>query len=251
MIDAENVTSICAGVLEKYRNLKSIRLNFDKTEEIQVGSFDALPNLRFVDLSNNRLKAIKVGVFNNLKINLLELSYNQIESIETAAFDGMSKLVSFYIISNKINRIDVEWFRNCPKLTHLDFSGNEIRSLPANIFENLNDENTKITLNLYGNKIQTIHSKAFSKLRTLKKLRLDENELDELDEDIFKEVDYLENLNISRNNLTCLPCGKQHLLKAQTIVLGQNPWNCVCFKEIKKYLYDSSNLKIDIDTVDC
>lgn len=252
VVDSENITSICAGVLQKYRNLKSIRLTFDETEEIQTGSFDALPRLRIVDLSNNRLKSIRAGVFNDLQINLLELSYNRIESIETAAFDRMPKLVSFYIISNRIETIDAGWFRDCSKLAHLDFSSNAIRSLPANILPHLNDDtNTKITLNLYRNEIQTIHPNAFSKLRRLRKLRLDQNELEELDENVFKDVDHLENLNLSRNNLTCLPCDKRNLLKAQTIVLGQNPWNCVCFREIQKFSYDNTNLKIDIETVDC
>ncbi|UYV81680.1 Tl [Cordylochernes scorpioides] len=103
--------------------------------------------------------------------------------------------------SGIVNSIQPEIFKKLQTVSHLDLSLNKIESLPSKVFDFL----TNMTiLNLGNNKLKFLLGDIFSK-HLLYKLNLEDNQLESLPEDIFKNQYKLESLDIRRNRLTSIP----------------------------------------------
>ncbi|XP_055316823.1 protein artichoke [Sitodiplosis mosellana] len=136
---------------------------------------DALPMLKFLDLSYNKLETVPFGSLRGHgSLEQLCLDHNYISRIERDAFMAMPGLRELRLKNNSLTENTPLPFWNLPGLKGLDLSENNISVL--------ND-----TL-LIG-------------LPSLRRLDLSNNKLSEIDPASFTNNAYLETINISMNSL--------------------------------------------------
>ena len=149
--------------------IDKVDLSNNLLSTLPVGLFDDLPSVPRLELQNNRLTGLPEGIFSELSnLEVLDLNHNQLSSLPENIFlrpDGV--------------------FSEFPDLRVLDLSHNQLTSLPENIF--LRSEGI------------------FSKLSNLEVLSLNHNEFTSLPEGIFSEYPNLEVLSLNHNEFTSLP----------------------------------------------
>lgn len=128
--------------------------------------FKALTSLQYLDLSNNRIKAIPETSFHFMKnIKAIELRDNQIDQIAKGTFQGdiHSKLQIVSFAFNGIKYIPQHTFVDLASLKHLNLDDNKIEKIERRGFMNLDQLKT---LSLRGNKISTISDESFQVSQT-------------------------------------------------------------------------------------
>lgn len=186
-------------------------------------------NLTELNLSKNGIKFLDENMFSGLKkLALLNISYNCLESLNETHFNGLNNLISLDLAGNKIdfnenfkfplclnglkelnlngNRIEIirdGLFENLSSLEKLDLSYNRLRQLNKNTFvRNIYLE----TLNVHFNMIDNLEQGLFENLENLRKLDLSFNQLGTGYKlafiDVIGSLKSLNNLSLSRNNLT-------------------------------------------------
>ena len=145
-----------------------------------------------LNMSQNKLQELHADAFQNLKFGqngILDMSQNKLQELHADAFHGL-----------KFGRNGI-----------LDMSQNQLQALHADTFRGLSFHYKGI-LNISHNKLQDLPPKVFYRLYRLEELNLQQNQLTELDEDVFDGyADYynlkqsLLKLNLDGNRLTKLP----------------------------------------------
>lgn len=168
-----------------------------------------------VKLSNNFFKHLA---------NLQCLTYycGFIWSIEKDFFNGLLNLTVLDLNCNSIRSIDSEAFRHTPQLEKLDLAGNMI-DLKPDMFIHL----TKLTfLSLDANQINTLGKRSFLGLKNLEILTLKDNKIKHLtDSNEFEGLIRLRKLNLQNNQLTNLDLNVFSTLSLlEELDLFGNPW---------------------------
>ncbi|XP_070810773.1 platelet glycoprotein Ib alpha chain [Pituophis catenifer annectens] len=178
--------------------------------KVALASFQHLPQLSDLDLSNNSLKALETGA-TLPKLKQLLLSHNGLESLP--AFPGL------------------------PSLTHLALGHNQLSQLPEGGFRDLGQLQD---LELQGNRLQNLPGGAFKGLRMLKDLDLSDNCLEALPPELLAELPKLEILRLERNRLERVPDGFFSGTEYGYIYLVENPWLCDCRLDyLRKWINDN------------
>lgn len=123
--------------------------------------FKPLGSLQFLDMSNNRLKAISETSFHFMKaIRALEFRDNQIDQIAKGTFQGdiHARLETVSFAYNTIKYIGQHTFVDLGSLQHLNLDDNRIEKIERRGFMNLDQLKT---LSLRGNKISSISDESF------------------------------------------------------------------------------------------
>ena len=109
----------------------------------------------------------------------------------------------------------VEQFSNLKKLRYLKLNHNRIRNLPRDVFLN-----TRIQLlDLSNNYISVWPVNSFSDIGfTLRSVRLNYNFLEYLDSTMFMNCQYLQELDVSHNQLKVLPDNTFSVLNNLTLL---------------------------------
>ncbi|XP_015595406.1 chaoptin [Cephus cinctus] len=219
-------------------NLTHLDLAFNNITHLVMDVFKGTPNLRTIDLRNNRLMSLEPDTFALARLESLNLRSNRLKSIRKQAFNGLERLQQLDLAGNDINQLAMEQFRYLKNLRVLDLSRNEIRSLLQNVFEGTRVE----ILDLSHNRLTAVPSLAFAELGyTLRDLNLADNLIDHLDSTAFP-TSLLTSLNLARNRITILPdnsfvaLGKLLVLNMTHNSLQAN------FKELFHYLPDLRQL---------
>ncbi|KAL3278309.1 hypothetical protein HHI36_013642 [Cryptolaemus montrouzieri] len=242
----EDIPILYENCISDIESLDNLIFEQNGIREIRSGALKNLPAIRKINLRQNKLKSIVTGVFNNLLVREIDLRRNEIEVIEENAFNNMPKLERIILIDNKLTKWNKHWFLNTPLLYRLSFQHNLIEEIPAEAFTNLKGKkkfgNLSFDVNLIFsyNKIKTLHPDTFKDIKEINKLWLDNNLIEELPEKIFTDLS-IENLRICSNKLTCIK-DKDSLLKAKTIEIDDNPFDCGCLNDIKNGLKTKINL---------
>ena len=167
-------------------------------------------NLRFVNYSNNGFTVLSGPIFfnnpNHFKITV-DLSRNMCNNLSPKLFyyscQYFDKLfLSHNDIGKKLLKDgDGVIFQACTELVLLDLAYNGIRNLPYNIFKS----QSKLThLNLSGNSLRTVEFH-FANMRNLSFLDLSANLIQYLDQSTMSQIDSIENLivDLTDNPLLC------------------------------------------------
>ncbi|XP_039275570.1 protein windpipe [Nilaparvata lugens] len=151
-------------------------------------------SLKYLNLSNCRIKTITKNVFNGLKkIWEIDLSDNEIQHFHSSVFENLNDLNRLslrgnplqmthkpYIISHSLKELDMgkcgisslpnEFFHGLKKLTHLLLDGNFIRNIKDHVLPR-----GLVDLNLAYNRIVNIPIDTLLSLTQLRRLDLHEN----------------------------------------------------------------------------
>ncbi|KAJ0062154.1 hypothetical protein NL108_016521 [Boleophthalmus pectinirostris] len=149
-----------------FQTLKSLRLLHLQQNEINICSqktledskfcvsFESVPSLEYLDLSENKLWRIPSGAFRNTPLTHLDLSQNPGLDLHQDSFSGLeNSLERLFFKENNMSAInsDLSSLRN---LKYVDLSTNQLTALPAwnraSSIESLNLQNNNLVTLDYG-----------------------------------------------------------------------------------------------------
>ncbi|XP_063529124.1 protein artichoke-like [Cydia strobilella] len=185
---------------------------------------DALPRLRFLDMSENLLQDIPRGALRgHPSLERLHLNKNNIKFIQADAFMAMPALRELHLSNNSLTDFNEGPFWNLPALKGLDLSFNYFQRLQPKLLYNLpslrriNLSNNQLTMidpitfiesplleyvNISGNALVSIHPATFRNLASLYEIDASYNRLIEFVPGLPRG---LEQLYLQRNQITSLP----------------------------------------------
>ncbi|XP_048408672.1 vasorin-like [Stegostoma tigrinum] len=167
--------------------------------------FAELQKLKLLHLSHNKITRLPHEVFQSLSVlSNLDLSSNQITEINNNTFMGLQELERLYLQQNKIKTIHAAAFDTLTKLVELKLQDNLLHHLPPLQLPTL------LLLDLSRNNIpdNDLRSIQAPEIESLKLAGLG---LSTIDEDIFKNMKNLQELDLSENQLVTVSAILQHL----------------------------------------
>uniref|UniRef100_A0A3Q2P162 Slit homolog 3 (Drosophila) n=1 Tax=Fundulus heteroclitus TaxID=8078 RepID=A0A3Q2P162_FUNHE len=153
----------CEGTVVDCSNLKltripehipehttDLRLNDNEITILEAaGTFKKLPNLKKINLSNNKLRDIREGAFDGAAGVLeLLLTGNKLTGLQGRMFRGLSGLKTLMLRSNQISCIDNATFTGLSSVRLLSLYDNRIGSIAPGAFSTLHSLST---INLLSN----------------------------------------------------------------------------------------------------
>jgi Leucine-rich repeat (LRR) protein len=126
-------TTIVRRNLSRYISLEHLYLSECGLESIEVGAFTDLVGLRWLDLSNNRLRAIDADAFSGLRLQHLFLNGNRNVRIGPDSFAGL-ETVGLYLHDCSLSSVDPATLgRLNSTLKYLWLNGNELERVDAQL----------------------------------------------------------------------------------------------------------------------
>lgn len=234
------------NVFKNNPSVNMFNISYLGLESLQIDNFVGAKNLQKLIISHNNLKDLPVNIFNETRLDYLNLNFNQIKQIESIGRSGAKGLKTLILANNNITTVTENSFVNLTQLENLSLSFNALRKLTTGVFDNLmNLEHlmmieTKISniefmtfakltklesLDLSGNPLKVInfgaHLPVFHSLQLLNINSTQLTELDEFSSALFPNLNFLD---LTKNNLNC-----SHLksildtFDLQRVKLGVNP----------------------------
>lgn len=188
-----------------HETLEYISLAINFIGKVELTSFDRLTRLRVLNLSHNALDGLNFfTIFSQLtSLQVLDASSNQIREIPSLQLFKMNNLQYLNLSSNFIREIPEKSFDGLFSLKQLNLANNEIHNIHPNAFNQLFDLEY---IDLSSNKLKQIEPNVFTiPSIKLKRLFLQQNQIEALDENIFLNTRKLIQLDLSWNKLKDLP----------------------------------------------
>lgn len=191
-------TSFSSIVNELSNNIGNLNLRLKNVIHIGGGLFRRFRSLTLLAIDAEKLSSLNGSAFFGLKLRSLRLFNTRLTSISGNLFNGMDDtLLNLQMSNNCLLSFVTETLLN--GLTHLK------------------------TLNLSFNKLPVINRIFFKSLTLLKKLYMNDNELDYLHPDTFKTLRNLDYLMLSANKLTKIsPFLFNPLVLLTTLIIEDN-----------------------------
>ncbi|CAH1786392.1 unnamed protein product, partial [Owenia fusiformis] len=224
-LDGNHFKYIPAEAFNGLDSLRTLRLDGNKFTEVPSGALNKLHNLEGLKLGSNFISSIPEGTFKNLKrLEILLLEENDISSIDDDAFQGLYAVEILEINANKLKHLPVA-LRDLPALVDLSLADNRIHSLPQYGF--LGNQNLEKLL-LKGNPIDSVDSKAFTRLphldtlvlsdvkdqtqfpdfngtTSLTTLKMDRGNIERIPEDLCTKIPAIKSLDLHSNRIRIIP----------------------------------------------
>lgn len=193
----------------RFPNLHSVDMSNVGLIWLEVGSFDSATWLNKFNGSHNQITEIPAFLFRSSLLTEVDFSYNQIDRIDPDAFTAIhttngidkflvqSQMKVLNLSHNNISEVPVRMIHKLIALETLQLSHNQIEEIPSFSFYKSDSLNE---LDFSFNKIQVISDFAFLGDFQLKTLNLAHNKLGKLDKQIGDNV-YLEKLDVSSNQI--------------------------------------------------
>ncbi|XP_067359524.1 leucine-rich repeats and immunoglobulin-like domains protein 2 isoform X2 [Channa argus] len=214
--------------LHPYTSLETLDLTSNYISELKVGSFPSM-QLKYLNLSNNKISVFEPGCFDNISSSLLvlKLNRNRLAVLPTKVFK-LPQLQFLEMKRNKIKIVDSLTFKGMDSLKSLKMQRNGITKLMDGAFFGLNnmeelelEHNNLTEVNkgwLYGlrmlrilrvsqNAVGIIRPDAWEFCQKLEELDLSSNHLTRLEETAFQGLGFLESLNLAENSISHLAEG--------------------------------------------
>ena len=115
-LEANKLSRIPANLLHKnvHKNLRDVRLSFNKLRTLRTGQFSSLEKLQTIMLTGNRIKDIEMGAFRDLpNLVSLILSHNKLSTINRHSFVSLPHLQKLELQYNLLNDFSLSVFTNC------------------------------------------------------------------------------------------------------------------------------------------
>eukprot|EP00096_Caligus_rogercresseyi_P014670 TRINITY_DN7187_c0_g1_i1.p1 TRINITY_DN7187_c0_g1~~TRINITY_DN7187_c0_g1_i1.p1 ORF type:complete len:1170 (+),score=295.93 TRINITY_DN7187_c0_g1_i1:127-3636(+) len=159
---------------------------------------NSVPQLQYLDISDNRLSRISLRRLNRLET--VRLQGNLLERLDPEMFDrNMNYLRVLDLSANEIESIHPEAFVHCSALEEVSLEGNKLTYFPSDAIAKIP---TLKSLNLGHNRIIKLSNGTFPRpMEHLSNLVLDENAIEEVGSDVFTQLPVLNSLNLSKNRI--------------------------------------------------
>lgn len=139
--------ALCADVhlTEVPRNLSSnvtaLYLRNNSISSLHRESFSHLPNLQYIDLSENIISDVEDATFYELRdLGTLYLNRNDLHEINPGMLNISSpNFVHLNLSSNRISLVEEKSFNNIQKMTLLELADNDLEVLPFGILDDLHN----------------------------------------------------------------------------------------------------------------
>ncbi|KAK2566477.1 Cartilage oligomeric matrix protein [Acropora cervicornis] len=165
------------------RSLEKIILIDNQIDWIPEKWFD-LPNLKYIALSMNKLKALPGTAFVNCKsMQYLNLSNNHISRISPEALQHLSHLKILELHDNAMEYIGAKVFYKIPQLLHLDLVGNKLETIAAEGYSPAFQDLPKLkclVLMAQDPKTRHVMYNSFVGLPSLEDLHVENNQIESL-----------------------------------------------------------------------
>ncbi|CAH1775813.1 unnamed protein product [Owenia fusiformis] len=207
-------------------------------------AFHGLVAIRVLILRHNAMRTINKGIFRTLKtLVTLDLSSNMLTRVNKGMFYRLSNLTHLYLSNNRLGEggVEASAFTDTPNLEYLSLRNNGISYLHDDVFKGLNK---LLTLNLGENKLGTLDDYIFKFSPNLANLYIDSNRITVISRE-FRKLKHMKVLNLNNNNIQTL----LHDTIPQTLGLNlhikENPFHCSCeMKWIKRTIKETA-MKVD------
>lgn len=128
-------------------NLHKIYMKNCTLQEINRDAFKTLQLLIELDLSNNRLKVIYVGTFDDvIRLRVLTIQHNFIEQLDDGLFKNLGFLARVDFRHNQLKTVSQHTFINVSVLREIDLEYNQLSVLKEETFGNMQNL-VSLTLN--------------------------------------------------------------------------------------------------------
>ncbi|KAK3547086.1 hypothetical protein QTP86_010527 [Hemibagrus guttatus] len=237
-----NLEKIPSGAFENLPHLRELYLqnNFLSNSGMDNTTFSHLNKLEYLDLSNNNLTAVPLGLPRTLM--LLHLEKNYITSVRVDSLSAVKDLQYLLLHHNRLRAryIHRDAFRGLKRLHTLHLHHNLLERIPLGLPRRAH------TLVLLRNFISEIGRDDLSTLYTLNELNLSYNRLtsERLHRHAFRKLRVLEVLDLSGNKLSTLPLGlpkSLHLLRVKDNQIAELPEGALTGMSKLKELHLSNN----------
>ncbi|KAL7289787.1 hypothetical protein TKK_0016190 [Trichogramma kaykai] len=119
-------------------NLQKLVLRDCKINYVSSEAFKGLLIVIEIDLSQNHIRQLKPGTFNDtVRLRVLLLNQNRLEKLEDAMFHNLAYLQKVELRDNQLKTIGPTSFRQLRSLHTLAFDGNNLTTLSMQSFEDL------------------------------------------------------------------------------------------------------------------
>ncbi|RLW09103.1 hypothetical protein DV515_00002901 [Chloebia gouldiae] len=127
-----------------------LRLNNNEFSVLEAtGIFKKLPQLRKINLSNNKITDIEEGAFDGASgVNELLLTSNRLETVQHKMFKGLESLKTLMLRSNRVSCVGNDSFTGLSSVRLLSLYDNQITTVAPGSFDTLHSLST---LNLLAN----------------------------------------------------------------------------------------------------
>ncbi|KAK2582181.1 hypothetical protein KPH14_004538 [Odynerus spinipes] len=196
-----------------FGRLRSLNLSYNELSNLSDARVSSLIGLTCLDLSDNLLKDVNVGVFRTLsELTRLHLRRNEIAMVHEDAFRGLDRLEFLDLSDNRLADLPDSALTPLYSLQKLDLSGNQLQVLGARWFESLDKLRE---LDVSRNGLAKAASGTLQPLPGLSVLRLAENPLKEKDVSLLLGTGRrLETVDASRTGLARVPAALTRSVRA-------------------------------------
>ncbi|KAJ8922540.1 hypothetical protein NQ315_007570 [Exocentrus adspersus] len=209
--------------LDDYKRL--LEFEAGTLEEIPTGSFQFLPELSVLHISNNRVKNLEKGAFDGLQqLQKLVLYNNDLRVIKQGVFRNCRNLKSLDLGQNEISDVETNAFADLPSLEELNLGFNNLQTVPADV----NKIKSLLSLKLNNNKLSSLEADAFNHLNKLEVLDLSDNQISVIPNGAFAGLSKLKELNLKSNYISKLNVQNvlSDLRSLAVVKLSINPFTC-------------------------
>ncbi|XP_068599518.1 podocan [Brachionichthys hirsutus] len=199
------IETITVEHISHLHQLETLNLqnNWLTTDGLEDEGFAMLEQLSYLYLANNKLTSAPRVLPPSLVS--ADFAANQLAAIYPHTFGHKPKLRSVYLHNNKLTDAGLphHMFNGSGNLEILTMSSNFLQTVPGNL------PSTLYRLHLKSNKLEQIPAGAFDNLQNLRELYLQNNHLSNegMDNETFSQLNSLEYLDLSNNNLSVVPTG--------------------------------------------
>ncbi|EFA11128.2 leucine-rich repeat-containing protein 70 [Tribolium castaneum] len=212
-------------------NLNYLRITGNYLPVLKNDTFVGLDNLVFLLLPKNNISSCEPKSFVGLQsVTQINLAENKIQTIQSNLFSNLNELNHLFLDHNQIKKIEMHAFADIPNLEVIDLSFNKLEIVNTDVFNAVHKLNTLL---LHFNNIKTLAG--IFHLNNLKFLRLDNNNLDEIEGNTFANLENIYTIDLSHNNLSTITSQPfVHLKSLKHLHLGGNNANASFFERLKE-----------------
>lgn len=224
-----NMARLPEGVFCPLHNLVYLNLTRNRLRHAELFHFGSSGQhkcgggLQVLDLSYNHFDSINSQVFSHLaNLQELYLQGNAISVVGDHGFDGMPAMSVLNMASNRLVNLAPELFADTRELREMYLQNNTINVLAPGLF---NDLSRLLVLDLSENQLteEWVNAATFTGLARLVFLSLSNNNITKLDAMIFRDLQRLRSLRLDNNGVQYLPENVfSSLVDMRTLVLSSN-----------------------------